>query len=157
MSVSGPDAITTFWNAARRARPSLPADVPEAWAFGATAEQADDLLELVSRGTKTAMASSLWDYETAGDTLPRIGDLSVVLDGRGVPRAVIGTTDVRVIPFDEVGAEHAFAEGEGERTLCAWREEHERFWREHSPSVPPFARDMPVVCERFEMLYSPGS
>lgn len=104
-------------------------------------------------GTKTGTASSGWDYEFEGDPLPRVGEFSIILDGAGEPRAVIETTDVRTVPFDEVTAEHAFAEGEDDRTLASWRRIHERFWRAHSASPRGFALDMPVVCERFRLRH----
>ena len=44
----------------------------------------------------------MWDYEAVGESLPEAGDLSIVLDGAGHPRALIATTDVRIVPFDEV-------------------------------------------------------
>lgn len=149
-----PVALRSFWEQARSSRPDLPADIPVAWAFGATAVHADSLLALVLDGTKTGTASSLWDYETDGDPIPVAGELSILLDGSGEPRAVIETVDVRVVAFDEVGEAHAFAEGEDDRTLASWRRIHERFWREHSTSARGFASDMPVVCERFVLRHS---
>ncbi len=127
--------------------------MPEAWAFGATRDHADDLLDLVLRGIKHGTASSMWDYEATGDPLPRSGDLSIILDGAGEPRAVIETTGVRTMPFNQVDVDHARAEGEGDRTLEYWRAEHERFWREHADSPRGWAPDMPVVCERFRLLW----
>ncbi|MDR6868875.1 uncharacterized protein YhfF [Microbacterium resistens] len=151
---SDPALIEGFWERARAAVPTLPADLPEVWAFGATRAQADDLLALVLDGTKTGTASSLWDLEAAGERLPEPGDPSIVLDGEGLPRAVIITTAVRVTPFGAVDEEHARAEGEGDLTLRAWREIHERFWRTHAESERGFAPDMPVVCERFVLAYA---
>jgi len=142
-----------FWNARRSEAPELPIEAPEAWSFGATPEQADDLLGLVLRGVKDGTASSLWDYEATGDPLPVTGERSIVTDGAGVPRAVIETTDVRIVPFDAVGAEHARAEGEGDRTLEHWRRVHEAYWRAHSENPRGFEPDMPVVCERFRLLW----
>ena len=69
-------------------------------------------------GARRDTASSLWDYEAEGEPLPTAGDLSILLDGRGEPRAVLRTTDVHVAPFGEVGAGHARAEGEGDRSLA---------------------------------------
>lgn len=146
-------AIDSFWRRVRSGDPDLPETAPEAWAFGATPPQADDLLSLVLEGVKTGTASSLWDYEATGDPLPAVGELSILLDGRGEPRAVIETTDVRIIAFDAVTAEHAHAEGEGDRTLDHWRAVHERFWREHSENARGFAPDMPVVCELFRLIH----
>lgn len=153
MTVSpDPATLDAFWTAARVDHPDLPAQRPEAWAFGATPEQADELLALVLDGTKTATASTLWDYEAAGEPLPQVGELAIVLDGVGRPRAVLETTDVQVVPFDQVDAAHAYAEGEGDRSLEYWRREHERFWRTHSEGPRGFAPDMPVVCERIRVV-----
>lgn len=152
--VISPPALHSFWGRARAAAPTLPADPPEAWAFGATAEHADGLLELVVAGTKTGTASSLWDYETTGEPIPRRGELSIILDGAGLPRVVLETAEVSIVPFDEVTEEHARAEGEGDRTLATWRAIHERYWRHHSESPRGWEPDMPVVCERFRVLYA---
>lgn len=154
MSTGAPDAagLDAFWAAAREDHPGLPARRPEAWAFGATSEQADELLALVLGGIKTATASALWDYEAAGEPIPQVGELSIVLDGSGRPRAVLETTDVEIVPFDQVDSAHAHAEGEGDRSLEHWRWVHEAFWREHGEDPRGFEPDMPVVCERFRLL-----
>jgi len=124
---------------------------PPAWAFGGSAEEADELLQLVLDGTKTATASALWDYEAEGEALPEVGSLSILLDGRGHPRALISTTEVEVVPFDEVDEEHARLEGEGDLSVASWRAAHERFFGQGSSR--PFEPDMPVVLERFAVVY----
>ena len=124
---------------------------PPAWAFGATPEQSDELLALVLAGAKTATASSHADYVAEGESLPAPGMLGIVLDGAGHPRALVVTTETRVVPFDQVDADHARDEGEGDRSLEDWRASHERFFTEHSAGG--FSPDMPVVLERFRVLY----
>ncbi|WP_299033784.1 ASCH domain-containing protein [uncultured Pseudokineococcus sp.] len=127
---------------------------PPAWAFGATPEQADELLALVLDGTKTATASAHWEYEAEGEALPSPGDLSIVLDGAGHPRALVRTTAVAVVPFSQVGEEHARAEGEGDLSLAHWRDVHQRFFTATLAEVGrPFDDAMPVVCETLELLY----
>lgn len=126
-------------------------------AFGATTADADELLSFVLDGTKTGTASSLHDVEADGDALPEAGQLSVILDGSDLPRAVIMTTAVEIVPFDQVSAEHAYSEGEGDRTLGAWRAIHESFWREYSQDPRGFSADMPIVCERFRLMYASQS
>lgn len=147
----GSSHLGAFWSTARSCIPDLPERMPEAWAFGATPEHADDLLALVLAGTKTGTASALWDIEADGESVPEVGELSIILDGRDRPRALIETTAIDIVPFSEVTAEHAHSEGEGDRTLAAWREIHERFWQEHGQRG--FASEMPVVCERFRLLF----
>lgn len=157
-------AVDAFWELARfhaklNPAPSyfgpttLESVPPPAWSFGATSEQADGLLDLVLEGTKTATASSLWDFEDEGESLPEPGSLSIILDGEDHPRALIETTEVEVVPFDEVDSEHAYLEGEGDRSLEHWREVHERFFTEHARHDRGFAPDMPVVLERFRVVY----
>lgn len=111
--------LERFWAGARTAVTALPEEIPEAWSFGATAEHADGLLELVLAGVKTGTASALWDLEAEGEQVPEVGEFSVILDGRSRPRAVVVSTAVDIVPFAEVSAEHARSEGEGDRTLDA--------------------------------------
>ena len=127
---------------------------PPAWGFGATPEQDDELLGLVLAGDKTATASALWDYESEGEEVPSEGTLGIVVDGSGTPRALVVTTRVRVVPFDEVDAAHARAEGEGDLTLEYWRRVHEDFFTRHASHDRGFVRDMPVVLEELRVLHA---
>lgn len=151
--MSDTPTVEEFWQECRAVLPDLPGDTPEAWAFGATPAHADGLLGLVLDGTKTATASSLWDYEHEGESLPVVGELSIILDGRDTPRALLEVTAIDVVPFDEVTESHAYAEGEDDRSLASWRDIHERFWRDHSANPRGYEPDMPVVCERFQVRY----
>jgi uncharacterized protein YhfF len=157
-------AVEAFWELARvHARlntapayfgpTSLEVVPPPAWSFGAEPAEADELLSLVLSGTKTATSSALWDYEDDGEPLPERGSLSILLDGSGHPRALVEATDVRVVPFDEVDDEHAFLEGEGDRSLAQWRIAHERFFTRVASGERGFRPDMPVVLERFRVVY----
>lgn len=160
--------VEQFWAVARsRAKLSvlpgyLPASMlemvpPPAWSFGATPQQADALLALVLDGTKTATASARSAYDVPGpdgqpgEPLPEVGTLGIVLDGAGRPAALVVTTGVVVVTFDRVDAAHAHAEGEGDRSLTHWRAVHEQFFAEHAPGG--FRADLPVVLERFAVLY----
>lgn len=149
--------VQQFWQRLRVGNDDLPQSMPEAWAFGAEPEQADELLGLVLEGIKTATAASFWDHQWTGDPIPEPGQLNIVLDGSGDPRALIETTDVQIIPFNEVGVDHARAEGEGDRSLEYWRRVHQEFWAEHSQNPRKFQPDMPVVCERFRLLWPTGT
>lgn len=160
-AAAGPDALADFWAIARghvglgKLYPILAEDdvtPPQAWAFGDTPELADELLALVLAGTKTGTASLQAEYDEEGVPIPWVGELSIVLDGAGEPRALIRTTEVRVVPFDEVDDEHATAEGEGDGSLAYWRRVHDEVWRRRDPGFDPATAR--VVAERFELLYS---
>jgi uncharacterized protein YhfF len=126
---------------------------PQAWSFGDEPELAEKLLGAVLAGDKTATSSALWDYDDEGAPLPVVGELSILLDGDGHPRALIRTTSVETTTFEEVDEDFAAAEGEGDRTLESWREGHEAYFRRNLGEGREFTQDMPVVCERFELLY----
>lgn len=118
------------------------------FAFGDSAELADELLALVLGGTKTATCGALRDYPEDGTERPSVGRRDVVLDGNGRRRAVIETLEVTVRRFDEVDEDFAHAEGEGPRTLASWRADHERYFMRNGG----FAPDMLLLCERFRLV-----
>ena len=60
---------------------------------------------------------------------------------------------MREVPFGEVDAEHAAAEGEGDLSLDHWRDVHRRFF-ERSAGGEPVTDDMPVLLEEFSVLYA---
>jgi uncharacterized protein YhfF len=126
----------------------------EAWSFGDGPEMADRLGGLVLAGRKTATCSALWELEAEGEPVPRPGEMSIVLDGRGEPLCVIETTEVEVRRFDEVDEAFARDEGEGDRSLAYWREAHRGFFSRTLPGIGRrFSEDMPLVCERFRVVY----
>lgn len=157
--------ILAFWEAARHragvVRTSVvtglgvnAAMVPQTWSFGDNPALADELLDLVLSGVKTGTATALAEFEHSDEPMPVRGDLSIVLDSAGRPRALLRTTEVATVPFSEVSEEHAAAEGEDDRTLASWRREHEKYWRRVlEPLGERFGDDLPVVTERFELLY----
>ena len=122
-----------------------------AWAFG---NDPDTLAELVRTGVKTATASACPLYELEGEDLPRAGEYSVILDTKDEAVCIICTTNVHVAPYREITAEHAYKEGEGDRSLVYWRHVHEAFFsREMTEAGLTFTEDMDVVCEEFEVVY----
>ena len=127
--------------------------VAEAW--GDSPGLADELGALIASGIKTATCSALWEYEAEGDPLPEVGMKTIVLDGNNGPLCIVETTEVVVLPYDEVDARFAYEEGEGDRSLEYWRDAH---WRFFSRTLPDIGReptmDMPLVCERFRVIYN---
>lgn len=145
-------SIQAMWENFRQLHPDAP-DEYEAWAFGDSKEMADELAVLVLKGTKTATASNYRLYED-DEELPYVGLHNIILNGTGQAVAVVVTTSVEIVPFDEVTEEHAYLEGEGDRSLEYWREVHRDFFaREFAEIDQAFHEKIPVVCERFEVVY----
>ncbi len=123
----------------------------EAWAFG---EAPDKLADLVVRGIKTATCSAYDLYAAENEPLPEAGDYSVILNSKEEAVCIIRTLKVYVTEFDAVTKEHAFKEGEGDRSLKYWREVHEKFLINELRSVnKTFSAKTKVVCEEFETVY----
>jgi uncharacterized protein YhfF len=130
--------------------------IPEAWAFGDGEAMAYELGILVVKGIKTATCSLFKEYEAGHEVLPQAGDLSIILDGRDQPLCMIETTSVEIKPFNEVDAQFAYDEGEGDRSLKYWRHVHKRFFNRTCVKIgAQLSEEMLVVCERFKMIYRP--
>jgi uncharacterized protein YhfF/GNAT superfamily N-acetyltransferase len=146
-------SVTTMWQAflARAGSQGLPS---ASWHFCDNQEDANACARLVRAGRKRATAPSLWGLQHRGEPLPQPGELHVVTDWHDVAQCVIRTTRVNVVPFNEVTADHAAAEGEGDCTLDAWRTTHRGYYRRELASFGVEPRDdMPVVCEDFDCVY----
>ncbi len=122
----------------------------EAWVFGGedTPEMATKLVQLVVAGPKRATAGVLADYEAGGNATPEAGELSVILDGEARPVCVIRNTQLEVRRFADVDEAFAWDEGEGDRSLASWRQEHLDFFAEHGW---PIDDDTRMVLIRFEL------
>jgi len=150
-------AVQEFWNAYLKTQPvdtRITYDLPECWSFGHGAQMADKLGGLVVDGVKTATCSLLYEYEVEGEEIPRPGDFSIVLNGHGLPLCLIETIGVQIKHFRDVDAQFAHDEGEGDRSLEYWREEHTHYFtRTYESLGSTFQEDIQVVCERFRLLY----
>jgi uncharacterized protein YhfF len=154
--MSIPTTVQPFWEQfqASVGKGDLTARFYEAFHFDDNEPSADELAKLVLIGTKRATAGTLWSFESSGLRPPKAGDLSVVTDWHGNPQCVIETKDVEIVPFEEVSAEFAATEGEGDGSLRFWREVHWAcFGRECGRIGRVPSLRMPVVCERFEVVY----
>ncbi|MEO7708748.1 MAG: ASCH domain-containing protein [Caldimonas sp.] len=128
----------------------------EAFHFDDNAASANALAALVLARVKRATAGLVWSYEHAGVPLPQVGQLSVVTDFGGKPLGIIETIRVDVVPYDAVSAEFAATEGEGDGSLAYWRRAHWAYFGRECARIgrtPSF--DMPVACERFELIHPP--
>jgi uncharacterized protein YhfF len=126
----------------------------ESFHFGDSESLADELAVLVVAGTKRATASLLWSHEADAKPMPKPGDLSIVEKWSGEPVCIIETMSVAMLPFEEVGAEFAATEGEGDGSLEYWRAGHwAYFGRECARLGKEPSASMLVVCESFKVIY----
>ncbi|MEZ5486388.1 MAG: ASCH domain-containing protein [Steroidobacteraceae bacterium] len=124
--------------------------------LGVTPESTQNMYSLILSGEKTITTTSPWLYDSDPSQRPVVGGYSVLLDADGAAAAVLRTTEVKELPFDQVTAADSRYEGKPIRPLKAWRELHVRFFnRELQPHGRSWAADMPVTLERFEVVCRP--
>lgn len=149
------EKIENFWQEFCSVNSGIdPLSSYQVWYFGNTPEMAEKLLHLVLSGKKTATAAGVWEFDTKPEEMPLINGLSVVTDFDADPKLILRTTEIRILPFNEVDARFAFDEGEGDQSLEFWRKVH---WDYFTKSLALLGKeaseDMPIICERFEVLY----
>lgn len=110
-------------------------------AFGSAGAQ-ERLAALVIAGRKRA---TVWDGREANPTVPGMA-WAVMAGGRAV--AVIETVAVGWRRLDEIDAEFAALEGEGDGSLAFWRLAHEAYFRAEGYYRP----DMWLWWEEFRLL-----
>lgn len=139
-----------MWNAYKQINPLI-GDEIDAWAFGV---EPDLLADLVFKGEKTATASAYDRYVLEDEPLPQVGTFDVILDSQNQAVCIVEITKVSVELFNQVSAQHAFKEGEGNKTLIYWRQVHEDFFRDCLGEAGlTFTPESKVVLEEFRKVY----
>lgn len=141
-----------MWNAYTRENPCCKEAHYDAWCYGSSTP--DFLAKLTLAGTKTATASAYPMYQYEQCELPQVGEYNLILDTSGAAVCITKTTCVTVVPFRQVTAEHAYKEGEGDRSLSYWRAVHATVFTAELHEINlVFSEDMLVVCQEFEVVY----
>jgi uncharacterized protein YhfF len=126
--------------------------VAEGW--GDNPALADELGALIVQGVKTATCSALWEWEAEGNPIPQVGLITIALDGRGDPLCIVESVEVAIRKYNEVDTDFARQEGEGDLSLNYWREAHRNYFSRVLKKIgKEFSEEMPLVCERFRVIY----
>lgn len=149
-------SIIKLWNAfLKENKKDESIDVPPAWYFCDNEKDADECADLVVRKIKQATCSSLTAYEKDEDPLPKVGDIDVVTNWKGEAQAIIETTEVNLIPYNQIDATFAKAEGEGDQSLTYWKKVHWDFFsRELKEYQLSPSEDMVLIAQKFKTIYS---
>lgn len=147
------DKIKEFWIKFCNEK-KLPIDIKyQYFSFGNTKDMADKLAELVNCNIKTATTSAFELYEI-GEDIPKALDYNIILNGSKKPVCITQTKLVYIIPYNLITPEHAWHEGEGDRSYQYWREVHDRYFSERYKSIgKDFYEQAPMICEVFEKIY----
>jgi uncharacterized protein YhfF len=142
-----------FWRAFAESRGNAEGDHVVV-AFGDSPAMATELSALVVKGRKRATCSLAQDYSNAPETLPKVGDLVVVVDGTGTPQCIWRTTDIEIKPLIAVDDQFAWDEGEGDRSRDWWLNAHRIYFRRQAVRCGfAFDDNIAAVFERFEIVW----
>ena len=95
----------------------------------------------------------LWAYQHDAQRIARTGDIEIVVDHLNVPVMVTRVVRSEVIEYNQVTAEYAALEGEGDGSLAYWRKAHWNFFgRECKRIGREPTETMPVICTVFEVV-----
>ncbi|HLR19088.1 MAG TPA: ASCH domain-containing protein [Staphylococcus sp.] len=143
--------IEEYWKSFIEAFPEYKGVRFEAWSFGTNE---NELADLVKKGIKRATTSGYSSYDAEGDPLPEVGEISVILNEKDTPECIVETTRVYQTPFNQVSEQHAYLEGEGDKSLAYWREVHIEFFEDYYSELGiSFDESEIIVCEEFKLLY----
>ena len=139
-----------MWNKYKQINPSI-GDEIDAWAFGV---EPDLLADLVLRGEKTATASAYDLYALEAEPLPQEGTFDIILDSQNQAVCIVEIIKVSVESFNQVSAQHAYKEGEGDKSLTYWRQVHEDFFTDCLGEAGlTFTPESKIVLEEFRKVY----
>ncbi|KZM40818.1 RNA-binding protein [Marinomonas sp. SBI22] len=122
--------------------------------FCADEYNANVCADLILKDEKTASCSMAHWYEVEGDPMPEVGALQVVTNWDGEPICIIEITSVTLCAYQDVTAEFAAAEGEGDKSLSWWRDAHWDFFSQECDELKITPQeDMMLVLERFKRVF----
>ena len=126
---------------------------PPSFYFCDNKKDADECAELVVKKIKQATSPSVWWFEKNNEELPKIGDLAIITNWDGEPKALIKTIKVEIVKFKNITKEYAFIEGEGDRSLEYWRKVHFSYFENEMKDFGEYPNEeMEIVCEYFETI-----
>lgn len=117
------------------------------FSFGDSKELSDWLLSLVRSGKKTATCEALHVFESESESMPKAGNIEVVLNWDGSPALAIRTLCVEIARFCDVTESFALSEGE-DQDLEGWQMNHQEYFERNGG----FKQEMELVCERFKLV-----
>ena len=121
----------------------------EEWRFGDDKQSADKLFELVKAGIKTA-TSYLYNKQ---DFENKTSKYSILTNWDKNQKLLIETIKTNIVQFKNVSPEHAYKEGEDNRSLQSWISLHKPFFTSRlAEKGENFSDNTQIVCEEFKVI-----
>ena len=117
------------------------------WHFGDNKKTADELFQLVLNGDKSATPH----LYNKGEKLHK--GFSILTNWNKTKKILIQTTKIYITTFEKVTQEHAFKEGEKDKSLKSWKAVHRKFFtKELNNKNIKFTNSCNIICEEFKII-----
>lgn len=148
--------IEQYWKLFQKEYPEFSKkDIPPSYFFCDNQKDADECAELVVQKIKQATSPSVWWFTKNQEEFPKVGDLAIITNWEGEPKAIIRTIQIAAVKLKDITPEYAYREGEGDRSLEYWMQVHLEYYsremKEYSESPD---EEMEILCEYFETIFS---
>lgn len=148
------ERIENYWNQFLKMNPEyIEREIPQSFYFCDNEKDANECTDLVVKKIKRATSTSLRFFEKRKEKIPEIGQFYIITDWEGNPKALVEVKNVEILKFEEITSEHAYIEGEGDKSLDYWRRVHWDYytremkqWNEHP------TEQMLIVYEQFDRI-----
>lgn len=152
------NSTTKYWKTFQTQNPEyVNNSEPSSYYYCDNKQDADECAELVAKKIKQATSTSVWWFKKHNEEFPKIGDLAIVTNWDGEPKAIVKTTKVEIVKWKDITAEYAFVEGEGDKSLAYWKKAHLEYYTKEMKEYGEYPNeDMEIVCEYFESIFLTG-
>lgn len=146
--------VDDFWSTCLPSLSAPPADgFYRVRSIGGSPQATETITKLILDELKTGTFTSPWMYDGDRTITPVVGGYSVLTDSTDTPRAVLKTTGLMTLPFNQITENETALDGPAVRPLDVWRPIHVTFFtNELTTRGKSFVEDMPVTVEKFEVV-----
>lgn len=120
----------------------------EKWCFSDNKQESDYLFNLVKIGEKIATS---YLYLNKRDIME--DKISILTNWDGTEELRLKTIRIYKCRFKDISSEHAFKEGEGDKSLSYYKSIHKSFFEKECEKIgKKFSENTEIVCEEFVVL-----
>ena len=146
--------IDDYWNQAIASKPELAVD-HQIRSIGIDEETTVLIIDFIKEGEKVGTFSLPWLMESENIPASHTGQPIILLSYDGKPEIIVQITDIEETTFGEIDYEVTKIDGPPVRDPEVWIPLHREYWNN---ILKPYGRsctdDMPVIVERFKLVYS---
>ena len=148
------EPIDDYWNRVIASKPELAVD-HQIRSIGIDEETTVLIIGFIKEGEKVGTFSLPWLMESENIPASHTGQPIILLSYDGKPEIVVQITDIEETIFGEIDYDVTKIDGPPVRDPEVWIPLHREYWNN---ILKPYGRsctdDMPVIVERFQLVYS---